>query len=356
MSGKPKPKETNAFPQGKRNQDLLQRLNHLYQANTYLASVSHELAGGVSPAPVGCEANETPLSRNKARKARRRESREKADALAVVARRSNQRFKVMVKHNILHTDPSLKRSFCKGCNAICIPGLNARVRVRSSTVHGNKLITTCSTCSTTRTIPAPPTQPKTDLPAVSMCPSQLDVIAQEEQGPSAVVDRITKRRKLVRKMPFWRKEAPAPTDSVQEVNEAVHVDPRGKPVLLDSRPKESTTINNINPDLPNVEAISTASHNNATTSPSHPVERFDVHASAEAVFGTPSTIPPTAPSTSQVAKAPKQKQTKAQKQKGKSAADGDILEKQDGHHIWRGEVLVTGWGDLVEPRHPASSA
>jgi hypothetical protein len=104
MSGKAKLKESNAFPQGKRNQDLLQRLNHLYQANTYLASVSRQLAGSASSLPPAqCQISEEPHNRNKARKARRTNKREKEDALAVVTRRSNQRFKVMVKHNTLHT-------------------------------------------------------------------------------------------------------------------------------------------------------------------------------------------------------------------------------------------------------------
>lgn len=104
MSVKAKSKESNAFPQGKRNQDLLQRLNHLYQANTYLASVSHELARTIPRVPsMECERDQVPLNRNKARKARRRDGREKNDALAIVARRSNERFKVMVKHNTLHT-------------------------------------------------------------------------------------------------------------------------------------------------------------------------------------------------------------------------------------------------------------
>jgi hypothetical protein len=102
MSAKPKAKEANPFPQGKKNQDLLQRLNHLYQANTYLASLSRELGSSTADSPGGS-------SRKKDRQARKGERAEKGgqrvrtDALGVVVRRSNHRFKVMVKHNILST-------------------------------------------------------------------------------------------------------------------------------------------------------------------------------------------------------------------------------------------------------------
>lgn len=42
-------------------------------------------------------------------------------------------FSPVQSHHILtspYSDPSVKRSFCKGCNTICIPGHNARVRVK----------------------------------------------------------------------------------------------------------------------------------------------------------------------------------------------------------------------------------
>lgn len=150
MSAKPKAKDLNPFPQGKKNQDLLQRLNHLYQANTYLASLSRELASSTSEAGPGV------TSWTKDRRAKKGGQGEDGrrdnitDALGVVVRRSNHRFRVMAKHNILSTyvhpnsspyraepsnlasDPALKRSFCKSCNSICIPGLNARVRVRGT--------------------------------------------------------------------------------------------------------------------------------------------------------------------------------------------------------------------------------
>lgn len=101
MSGKPMSKDLNPFPQGKKNQDLLQRLNHLYQANTYLASLSRELGSSTA------EAGPSRSGGKKGRKGLKRQSvgdeQTNSDALGVVARRSNHRFKVMVKHNILAT-------------------------------------------------------------------------------------------------------------------------------------------------------------------------------------------------------------------------------------------------------------
>jgi ribonuclease P protein subunit RPR2 len=142
MSGKSNAKEINAFPQGKKNQDLLQRLNHLYQANTYLASLANDSA----------RTTQIPDARARSKTVEKGKGkdgvRKKLDTLGGAVRKSNHRFKVMVKHNILATyasvrlisleshtkcpysDPSLKRSLCTGCNTICIPGHNARVRVK----------------------------------------------------------------------------------------------------------------------------------------------------------------------------------------------------------------------------------
>ena len=94
------PKDVTAFPQGRRNQDLLQRLNHLYQANTYLESLSNSrirtttsLDGG-DPIAAGTKGKQ---------KAECHHDPKNLDALGAAVRKSNHRFGVMVKHNILAT-------------------------------------------------------------------------------------------------------------------------------------------------------------------------------------------------------------------------------------------------------------
>lgn len=72
-----------------------------------------------------------------------------------------------------YRDPSVKRTICKGCNEVLIPGITATVRVKSksellfiyfdklnipaSSSHGHAVTFTCVSCATSRRIPAPPT-------------------------------------------------------------------------------------------------------------------------------------------------------------------------------------------------------
>ncbi|KAI5452011.1 hypothetical protein NCC49_001307 [Naganishia albida] len=352
MSAKPKAKDLNPFPQGKKNQDLLQRLNHLYQANTYLASLSRELASSTSEAGPGV------TSWTKDRRAKKGGQGEDGrrdnitDALGVVVRRSNHRFRVMAKHNILSTDPALKRSFCKSCNSICIPGLNARVRVRASKIHGNKIITTCLTCSVSRTIPAAPIQG--DIPAQnalavldtsnpnSIASSTLDEPHSQvaltirptsiptsdppnEVSPLDGINRSAKRRKLSKKPQFWRKEAalPAPPTSV-ETSGAPEKD-------IERTTKQADKCNTVvNPPVISAPPVLTSEVSRTAS-----LEEEGAH---DALLAA------------QVAPA-KTKQLKGQKQKGQKGGKGGIaaapLVKQDGHLVWRGEELVTGWGDPV---------
>lgn len=185
---------------------------------------------------------------------------------------------------------------------------------------------------------------------------ELDVITREEKNQAGGVHRIEKRYKLASKTPFWRKEAPAPPGPAQDVKQAVSGDSGTSHALSDSGRNDSVSTENINPDALAAEAVSTASLDNNTAFQPHVVDSSDVPAISEAVSLTSAAVPSTGTDTSKSTRAPKQKQTKAQKQKGKNAAEGDAPGmRQDGHHIWRGEELVTGWGDPTAPRYPASS-
>jgi len=53
-------------------------------------------------------------------------------------------------------DPSVKRTLCRGCDTVLIPGLSANVRVNSSNTHRHVITTTCLRCISARRIPAPP--------------------------------------------------------------------------------------------------------------------------------------------------------------------------------------------------------
>ncbi|GHJ85353.1 hypothetical protein NliqN6_1755 [Naganishia liquefaciens] len=332
-------KDAAAFPQGRKNQDLLQRLNHLYQANTYLASLS---SGNLRARTQTRDGARSTLEDKVIQTSDGHSGRTDLDALGVAVRKSNHRFGVMVKHNILATDPSLKRSFCKGCNTICIPGHNARVRVKSaaSKIHGNRITTTCLTCQTTRTIPAPPITGRDDTPVTGPArsgaassdskPQPVDLayvrdppnkpteMCPSEKLPLDGVNRLAKRQKLSRRAQFSRKEA------VQ--------------AEMIKRPPITSTAS------PSIALDDVADANRTC----------DVEDPSAKVSDMPSSVidlQPQIPPTDVPQKQKQQKGQKGQKQKGRNAGRGNQA-KQEGHSLWRGDELVVGWGDPVSQAVP----
>jgi len=53
-------------------------------------------------------------------------------------------------------DPSVKRTLCKGCDIVLVPGSTAAVRIKSSSAHGHVMTYSCLLCNHVRRIPAPP--------------------------------------------------------------------------------------------------------------------------------------------------------------------------------------------------------
>lgn len=199
-----------------------------------------------------------------------------------------------------------------------------------------------------------------------MSQPEPDQGTQAEKSSAGGVNRIAKSRKLARKTPFWRKEAPAnlpvetslslQTDPVQEGQKAVSVDSNNKPPLSDLLLTESTLKNHSNSAASATGRNPVPLSSDAIISQPDVAERNEACATSDEVPANPASVISAETATSRPARAPKQKQPKAQKQKGKNAADGDVhIEKQDGHHIFRGEELVTGWGDLTQLRPAASS-
>ncbi|KAJ7902175.1 RNAse P Rpr2/Rpp21/SNM1 subunit domain-containing protein [Mycena olivaceomarginata] len=120
------------------NRDIMQRLNFMYQASVYLS--------GVLPVPQ--EITVAPQKRTK--KSRKMNvhdlSKSYINSMKTVAS------KTMVK-----MDPAVKRTLCNGCNIVLVPGSTATVRVKPSKVHGHVMHYRCTSCNSTRRIPAPPT-------------------------------------------------------------------------------------------------------------------------------------------------------------------------------------------------------
>lgn len=55
-------------------------------------------------------------------------------------------FRNVAKKACVRAEPELKRTLCKGCNAVLVPGKNARVRLKKKPT--SRLIVTCLSCAT----------------------------------------------------------------------------------------------------------------------------------------------------------------------------------------------------------------
>ncbi|KAF8310059.1 RNAse P Rpr2/Rpp21/SNM1 subunit domain-containing protein [Cantharellus anzutake] len=111
------------------NKELIQRMSFLYQSTVYLGALS----------------NATPPTSPSKRRSFSNLARNQASILRSIGAKAQIRM-----------DPAVKRSMCKSCNSILIPGSTCSTRIKSSPIHGNRRTTTCLNCHTSRSIPSPP--------------------------------------------------------------------------------------------------------------------------------------------------------------------------------------------------------
>jgi len=149
------------------NRDILQRLNFLYQASVYMESISRQCSnvvdtgagpsGSISGLPVGATAvgdagQSTALLSKAAKRKGNREQRKRrviraADigqgyvrAMRLIGQKATVKMWVSsivictLLDNCYLRDPTVKRTLCKGCDTVLIPGLSATVRVNSACV------------------------------------------------------------------------------------------------------------------------------------------------------------------------------------------------------------------------------
>ena len=120
-------------------------------------------------------------------------------------------------------DPTVKRTLCRGCDTVLIPGLSATVRVNSawfstrimilvqfshnidflilgSNAHRHVITTTCLRCKSARRIPAPPVvDPGT-------VPGEDTVIEGDISGPSIPLKSRRRRGPPPRPPPLFERE------------------------------------------------------------------------------------------------------------------------------------------------------
>ncbi|KAI0675402.1 RNAse P Rpr2/Rpp21/SNM1 subunit domain-containing protein [Trametes maxima] len=135
------------------NRDIIQRINFLYQASTYLNSLSQSLP------PTTDDVKQPPTAKNRGsvrQKRKKIKTLRHPNGTAELSRSYIGTMRIVGQKAMVRMDPSIKRTLCKECDTILIPGPTATVRVKALPSHGQAVIYTCLTCHTSRCIPAPP--------------------------------------------------------------------------------------------------------------------------------------------------------------------------------------------------------
>ncbi|KAL5507258.1 hypothetical protein ACEPAH_6714 [Sanghuangporus vaninii] len=160
-----KNKDDTPNPNSISNRDIMQRLNFLYQASSYLNGLGFVHGGISGPSNVAIHSKtEDAEDRNgkerpssaKTNVTRKRAGKRKATAHDL-ARSYVKSMKIIGQKTNVKMDPSVKRTMCKSCNMLLMPGVTAKVRVKPLPSHGHAVSYTCMNCSFSRRIPAPPT-------------------------------------------------------------------------------------------------------------------------------------------------------------------------------------------------------
>ncbi|KAL1945784.1 hypothetical protein VTO73DRAFT_1786 [Trametes versicolor] len=148
MAKKNKDSEPVANLHGVANRDIIQRINFLYQASAYLNSVSQAL-------PTSAVQPQQPAPAVKGKSKKKQKVRHPRDT-AELSRSYIGSMRTVGQKTMVRMDPSLKRTLCKSCDTILLPGSTAIVRVRPTFSHRHAVVYTCLTCNASRRIPAPP--------------------------------------------------------------------------------------------------------------------------------------------------------------------------------------------------------
>ncbi|KAG9048755.1 hypothetical protein FS837_012118 [Tulasnella sp. UAMH 9824] len=131
-----------------KDKDTMQRLNFLYQTSVYLAQVA-----GSDPGPSTSKTNEEKAELSAP------EPRTGRNSIMDLSRHHLRTMKAIGAKSVLRMDPSVKRTICKGCQAVLIPGVTAKVRTKSSRTHKHITRYICQQCKKARDIPSPPIKP-----------------------------------------------------------------------------------------------------------------------------------------------------------------------------------------------------
>ncbi|KAJ4483826.1 RNAse P Rpr2/Rpp21/SNM1 subunit domain-containing protein [Lentinula aciculospora] len=131
-------------PSSVSNRDVIQRLNFLYQASVYLDNVQ---SSSTTPSHDDSSSRKFKDKQNK---------RKKVVKLKDLSRSYIETMKSVGTKTTVQLDPSVKRTLCKGCNTVLVPGSTASMRTKKSSTHGHSMVYTCTSCEYVYRIPAAP--------------------------------------------------------------------------------------------------------------------------------------------------------------------------------------------------------
>ncbi|CAL1706383.1 unnamed protein product [Somion occarium] len=204
-------------PNNVTNREILQRMNFLYQAGALL---NHIEAGSSklpteSPEPPAASNHPTAKLSRKAKKQDRSRKRH-PNSCEDLSRNYIQSMKAIGLKTTVRLDPTVKRTLCKKCNIVLIPGSTASIRVNTSQAHGNAVVYTCLSCKNWRRIPAPPVLSPQDAEALvaSSAPTQaagedamaIDSGSKATVTPESIVNVPRKKRRRSRLAPLFERK------------------------------------------------------------------------------------------------------------------------------------------------------
>ncbi|KAJ3797802.1 RNAse P Rpr2/Rpp21/SNM1 subunit domain-containing protein [Lentinula aff. detonsa] len=164
-------------PSSVSNRDVIQRLNFLYQASVYLNNV-HSSSTSPLQIPISSNANDSTSGVKKSQK------RKKSVNLNDLSRTYIETMQAVGSRTTVQLDPSVKRTLCKGCNIVLVPGSTTSVRTKKSSTHGHIMVYTCTTCKYSYRIPAVPII----RPNEAFAASELGTAVMDVDVPQAQTD------------------------------------------------------------------------------------------------------------------------------------------------------------------------
>ncbi|KAH9978729.1 RNAse P Rpr2/Rpp21/SNM1 subunit domain-containing protein [Lactifluus volemus] len=188
------------------NRDILQRLNFLYQASVCMESISRQCNRGPTLDLEGSSEDNsertttTPLPKASGRKRPQEQCKGRVIRASDIGQGYVRAMRLIGQKATVKMDPTVKRTLCKGCDTVLIPGQSATVRINSSNNHRHLITTSCLRCQLSRRIPAPP------VPKLAPVPHNDIAMDIDKSGDSAAPKSKRRRGPPPRPPPLFERE------------------------------------------------------------------------------------------------------------------------------------------------------